>query len=53
MVTLNVYNPSKESGRFTLSYLQSITPHFSFGTELLCEWFDNEAVVKTALAARF
>lgn len=54
-ITLNFYNPKKDSGRFTIGILNGISKHFSFGSEILCEYADMKLVhpPKVAFAARY
>lgn len=50
--TLNVYNACRESGRFTVGYLQSITSRLALGSELLYEWFKGKRNAQLALCGR-
>lgn len=51
--TFYIYNARRESGRFILSYLQSVTSHLVCGAEIVLEWNKMSLVGQTALAIRY
>ncbi|XP_055906426.1 mitochondrial import receptor subunit TOM40 homolog 2 [Eupeodes corollae] len=52
--TANLYNPSKDRGRCTLSVLRSVTNHLALGGELLVEWNEpRHTSADAALAMRY
>ncbi|XP_055381391.1 mitochondrial import receptor subunit TOM40 homolog [Condylostylus longicornis] len=48
-----LYDPKKEAGQLTVSYLRSVTKKLALGSEFFFEWLNKGITTKIALAAKY